>query len=186
MKKQSPIFDLEFIKQEFATTEPDDDGRKWVFLGTVMSLTPSGKFYTPWACSNVYPCPMCGGSGSIPNKHAKRRSHDRAHRQIIRVALGNARGSGWLKLLSSRQVPVQKLIARRNYYQACNECPACEGIGSREAMLDQRWYDQAEEELDNIGASLTSGEGDSCDLFAIMCESSDEDGGGAKCQLEMQ
>lgn len=24
-----------------------------IFLGTVFTLTPSGKFYMPWACSNV-------------------------------------------------------------------------------------------------------------------------------------
>ena len=38
-----------------------------VFLGTVFDLTPSGKFYLPFACSNVKPCPRCKGTG----KHSK-------------------------------------------------------------------------------------------------------------------
>jgi hypothetical protein len=34
----------------------DESSAKYIgcsFLGSVMVLTPSGKFYTPWACSNV-------------------------------------------------------------------------------------------------------------------------------------
>lgn len=33
------------------------------FVGTVFTLTPSGKYYTPFACSNVEPCPECDGDG---------------------------------------------------------------------------------------------------------------------------
>jgi hypothetical protein len=32
--------------------EPDREVRR-IFLGTVFALTPSGKYYMPWACSNV-------------------------------------------------------------------------------------------------------------------------------------
>lgn len=50
--------DWEGIKQELnAIGEPfeDDCGNKVkaIFLGSVFSLTPSGKYYTPFACSNV-------------------------------------------------------------------------------------------------------------------------------------
>ena len=31
------------------------------FIGTVFSLMPSGKYYTPWASSNLELCPMCQG-----------------------------------------------------------------------------------------------------------------------------
>lgn len=34
-----------------------------VFLGTVFSLCPSGKYYMPFACSNVEPCNHCHGEG---------------------------------------------------------------------------------------------------------------------------
>ena len=33
--------------------EPDDEGNRLAFLGTVFALVPSGKYYTPWANSNV-------------------------------------------------------------------------------------------------------------------------------------
>lgn len=33
------------------------------YLGTVFAIMPSGKYYMPWACSNVDPCPRCEGKG---------------------------------------------------------------------------------------------------------------------------
>ena len=38
-----------------------------LFLGAVFGLTPSGKFYTPWANGNVEDCPRCHGSGHTAN-----------------------------------------------------------------------------------------------------------------------
>ena len=50
-------FDWEEIEKEIENAEEftDDEGnrRKEIFLGTVFSLTPSGKYYTPYANSNV-------------------------------------------------------------------------------------------------------------------------------------
>jgi len=42
-----------------------EEGGKLVtlYLGTVFNMFPSGKYYTPWACSNVEPCPRCKGEG---------------------------------------------------------------------------------------------------------------------------
>jgi hypothetical protein len=50
--------DWEGIKRELnQVAEPfkDECGNtvKAIFLGSVFSLTPSGKYYTPWACGNV-------------------------------------------------------------------------------------------------------------------------------------
>ena len=41
----------------------DEDGYVLVFAGTVFGLTPSGKYYLPWASSNVESCPRCKGQG---------------------------------------------------------------------------------------------------------------------------
>ena len=47
----------EAIKRELEMAEPylDECGNKvkGLFLGSVLSITPSGKYYTPWACANV-------------------------------------------------------------------------------------------------------------------------------------
>lgn len=62
---------IQSIKKELEETPWEDgdvDGIKVrrVFLGTVMSLTPSGKFYTPFACSNVQACRTCADANEGP------------------------------------------------------------------------------------------------------------------------
>lgn len=34
-----------------------------IYIGSVFSIMPSGKFYMPWACSNVNLCSRCKGKG---------------------------------------------------------------------------------------------------------------------------
>ena len=50
-------FDWSAVKAEALRNphyDPDvEDDICAVFLGTVFALTPSGKYYMPWACSNV-------------------------------------------------------------------------------------------------------------------------------------
>lgn len=53
------LFHWDVIKEEAILNseeaKPEWDGSKigLCFLGTVFNLTPSGKYYMPWACSNV-------------------------------------------------------------------------------------------------------------------------------------
>jgi len=56
---EESIFNIENLKEELESAEwdvdpdnPDMESRQ-VYLGTVFALYPSGKFYTPWANSNV-------------------------------------------------------------------------------------------------------------------------------------
>jgi hypothetical protein len=48
----------------YQDTDMEGNTVERVFLGTVFSLTPSGKFYTPFASSNVDSCPRCKGHGT--------------------------------------------------------------------------------------------------------------------------
>jgi len=55
------------------------------------------------------------------------------------------------------------------------DCSWCGGIGSREAHLDQEWYEALDKVAEEHGLSIESGEGDPCDLFAcVTLESRDE------------
>ena len=189
-KPGETIFNLDALRDEFAETEMqesmyDEDIReKWVYLGTVFSMMPSGKFYTPWACSNVEPCERCSGRGSIdsptrgtlPESAAavlatQAKQMDWQIRSLAMRFYGPACNGAWppqLTVLLSRTAEVvQRLSAKV-------QCPHCEGVGSREAYLDEVWREQAEEELGKIGAFLQSGEGDPCDLFAVTVVESDE------------
>lgn len=56
---QAHIFDAaelrRLVNEQPWEVDPEDDTReeRRVYLGTVMSLYPSGKYYTPFACGNV-------------------------------------------------------------------------------------------------------------------------------------
>jgi len=41
-------------------------------------------------------------------------------------------------------------------------------VTEEEAELDQDWYEEAEAELEGVGAYLENGEGDPCDLFVVQ------------------
>jgi len=141
-----------------------------LFLGTVFSLMPSGKYYTPWANSNVAPCPRCHGSGKVePKVKVRTMKKWRAELERLRT-LAVKRG-----LIGARwhEGPLGK-----PYYQHLrklleNTCPKCEGLGSFEALQDQQYSEKLETEADAAGYYLFSGEGDPCDLF--VGEGKDED-----------
>jgi hypothetical protein len=44
---------------------------------------------------------------------------------------------------------------------------ACSNVTDAEAEADEEWYEAAKAGLEAIGASLESGDGDPCDLFAV-------------------
>lgn len=50
--------------------EADDMGDGFVgsaYMGSCLDC-PSGKYYTPWASSNLSPCHVCGGSGKLAER----------------------------------------------------------------------------------------------------------------------
>jgi hypothetical protein len=158
-----------------------------------MGLYPSGKFYTPFACSNVIGCATCKGIGHVLSRRVKRRTlkkrasrHARVLRRFDRL-YGDApaayphagqadRGQG-VPSLGTRYRPTNKRAAfafidrqpkayRMRYFSAGASCTACGGSGSREAHLDELWRESVESAFSEMGISLASGEGDACDLFA--------------------
>lgn len=171
----SEIFDLEHIKNKFisANIEEDDDGNKIksVFLGTVMDLTPSGKYYTPFANSNIEKCPRCNGSGLVVNKRFDRGEFYKLWTEcgILTQHMINCFGpyceGKW-------PADLKKILDRKrkkmDHSRSVWNCPRCDGVGSEEVKLDIEWHRQAERELATINAVLEPGQGDPCDLYAVM------------------
>lgn len=56
----------EMDSQQWEVDTCDDVDWRSVFLGTVFDLYPSGKFYTPWANSNVDVCESCAEANDGP------------------------------------------------------------------------------------------------------------------------
>jgi len=162
--------------EEWERDSHDDDREvRSIYLGSILHLTPSGKFYTPFACSNVEACESCKGKGYLPIHKSRRVAKRRASRALLERAKFEARkreneasARRWLRSHGPMRV----------WYAHGPVCTACNGGGSREAYLDELWREAAESGLASIGCYLESGEGDGCDLFAVESrdyEASDED-----------
>lgn len=62
------------------------------------------------------------------------------------------------------------LLPSGKYYT----CFANSNVSEEEAEKDEEWMEEANKELESIGASLESGEGDPCDLFITQIEALNE------------
>lgn len=180
-------FDAEIVRQEINLEEwqavDEFTAARYYYLGTVFSLLPSGKYYTPWASSNVEPCSECDGTGSIPQSkfhsgliflNRMRPPHyllpaeryDVAYEIVHKVR-------NWInRTIRKRKfapLTIKLLIALYKIEKplAPVTCALCNGLGSAEVARDQEWYDLAHETLAEHDLSLEHGEGDPCDLFAV-------------------
>ena len=120
-----------------------------VWLGTIFGLTPSGKIYAPFACSNVAgDCPVCNGAGKVEPRTGKR----------VR-ARAEARGKAFSRRTikrdgAARGAYVQRVQRMRNaaFRATRSTCSACDGLGSISAARDERWNEALEALADSIDA----------------------------------
>ena len=155
--------------------EGEYEGRE--FLGTVFALYPSGKYYMPWACSNVELCPKCNGAGHTPNKRFDPRAFkglddaDSLLRTYAVETFGPWCEGKWPK---SYQSVLRKLQHARERASENHHCEECNGMGSAEAYQDELFGEALELVANEHGLWITSGEGDPCDIMAgIILEESD-------------
>jgi hypothetical protein len=137
-----------------------------VFLGTVFRLYPSGKYYTPWANSNVDPCPHCGGRGFVPARHQTRRRMKKWQARMDRIrGLFVKRGYiGHPERIDG--TAIGRSFRRLQCLSALRQCEKCGGLGSEEAYQDQRYGEALEAEAEERDLYIADGEGDPCDVFA--------------------
>ena len=180
IKKQAKAIVLDNIeelhKQDVQDVPMDEGKCRMLFIGTVFRIMPSGKFYMPWACSNVEPCPRCKGGGTIPNKNhdAQKYEHavelDRACRRMAMDKYGSWFEGKWPAEVKAE---CDRSGERVRLFQKDNTCSLCNGVGSREAYEDEMMQEWLHHYAQQEGCYVTSGEGDPCDLF--LCESVEEE-----------
>jgi hypothetical protein len=202
-------FNLDAIRRELDREDWEDDPEnpgtqiRRLYLGSVFSLTPSGKMYAPFACSNLTPCPTCKGTGRIVPRRYKRRTqkkHIARHAYVQRRfdalyggepgvyahAGASDEGRGGTPSLGRPWHPTNKRAAfafidrqpkryRMRGFLPGSSCTACNGYGSREAWLDELWQEAAEE---GIAQTPKGDEGDGVFLSwedgdAFACETRD-------------
>ena len=186
-------FMLEALPWEPADLFLDGDAilTRRIFLGTVFGLCPSGKYYMPWAYSNVDPCPKCEGSGVLNDSPwlwpTCESCEGRGWRYIVTLArlrgesldvtLAFLQENGWTTFYDGvESTEVDKFICRfcDGLGKVQPQCSICQGLGSEEAYLDQLWWERAEELFDSHEFTVESGEGDPCDIFAAQYKEEDD------------
>lgn len=192
-------FDMTSIQEQLESEdwEDSDEGDVQVrrlYLGSVFNLTPSGKYYMPFACSNLDACHTCNGTGIVLPHGLKRRTikkHVKRHERVVRKfhRLYGSEPAVYpdsdpdtrpgMPSLGKRWRPLNKRAAfafidrqpkafRLLSYTNGATCTACGGCGSREAHLDELWREAADAAFNEVGLSIEGGEGDPCDLFAVQ------------------
>ena len=156
------ILDINKIKQllDDADIYEDENENKFqtIYLGSILDLTPSGKFYTIFARSNLNPCTKCNGEGVIRNKHGKRKKYENTRKkrtQLLRT----------YKITQHNKNKEKKLWKQENQWKQTKTCPERDGLGSLEARLDRDWWEQLEIELNEINAWAHESNDDGCDIL---------------------
>lgn len=183
LKTQATELALESIQELNANGEENYDfvnGQivKEVYIGTTFNIMPSGKFYTPWAKSNIDPCPLCKGTGEVVNLNGLGSIYDHAweiEKDLIWV----------MNLKKSRydEMPVEwrTQIDAARYIQKVNEpdsvCPKCHGHGSREVYEDTVFQETLEKVLEMHDCYLTNSEGCASDIVVgkVVREMTDDE-----------
>lgn len=150
---------------------------KSVFLGTVFALCPSGKYYMPFACSNVEVCSVCNGAGVVSNGAYNKEILDEM-KEIEADFIQKLKDKNctyWDMPKEDREDMDEAREIIRATEQTV-QCPYCHGVGSREAYEDEEFYTALDAELEARGMYREHGEGDPCDVLAIMQVEVDEDG----------
>ncbi len=148
--------------------ERDGNTYRSVLIGSVFSVMPSGKYYTPFACSNLTPCPACGGEGVQYRKRSKARKLRQVVRQSYRLSGHLIKHHGfycekaWPSHAAARLAALRDMAA---YLSPKHTCGHCDGVGSREAALDDAFLEAMENEAEKHDCFIESGEGDPCDIF---------------------
>lgn len=129
------------------------------YLGSVIKLYPSGKYYTPWANSNVEPCQHCVDGKleySVPCAICEGQGY--------RVVTEELRESYpfWNQFQVGHKFDCQMCDATGKVLKTC---PWCEGFFSEEAYRDDLFHHALCDAAEKRGGFITNGEGSSTDVF---------------------
>jgi len=170
-----------YLETAHGTVGVDDDGNVYAieYIGSSLNC-PSGKYYTPFACSNVDPCPRCHGSGHTTKTHECPFCHghgiillsdiQKRTREPEAECTARLRANGFdvnYNWTTGKPSSIKCNQCDGSGHVA-NTCTWCEGLGSREAYEDQLWQGELDAQAEKHGLYWVSGEGDPLDQFLCM------------------
>lgn len=167
---------MKCIESEESYTDLDGNTLKSVFIGTCFNIMPSGKYYQPFACSNVEKCPKCKGKGEIFNPNADSALHEEnLKKEQFWFEELKKNEKMYCDLTDTEKKVIDDIRKCIKYYDKTIECPVCHGLGSEEAYKDQVMQEALEDYADKYGAFVHNSEGDSCDMFVSIVVDEEED-----------
>lgn len=142
------------------------------YLGRVMSIFPSGKYYAPFASSNVDgDCHICKGKGSTGNRKAAPllEAGARAAREEL------TRKNGAANKLFHQWSPEDRRMAAHldgemAKYGPRRTCLACAGTGSLSAARDSDFREALEAVAAEYNGVITEGQGDPTEVHFQLNE----------------
>lgn len=161
------------ILQRDGVTGQDEDGNPQVsaYVGNVCTITPSGKYYTTFAASNVDTCELCAGTGRIPNPNYDPDIFAMAEECQIDLSarLTKCRCSSEQAiesdLYTNLNVAFTAVVLTKHRTAKTMVCPHCGGHGSRDVYLDEVFWDGVDRLCAANNVIITNGEGSATDVF---------------------
>ena len=167
---------MQQIENEESYMDIDGNILKSVFIGTCFNIMPSGKYYQPFACSNVEKCSKCDGKGEITNPNADMALYEEyRYKEQKWIEFMRDNDTWYHSLTDEQKKQIDEIRKMEEYYDEKIECPVCHGVGSEEAYKDQVMQKALEDFADKYCAFMHSGEGDPCDMFVSIVVDEDED-----------
>jgi hypothetical protein len=158
------------ILQRDGVTGQDEDGNPQVsaYVGNVCTITPSGKYYTAFAASNVDTCELCAGTGRIPNPNYDPDIFAMAEecQTDLSARLTKCRcNDEYVDLYTNLNIAFTAVVLAKRKTAKTMVCPHCGGHGSRDVYLDEVFWDGVDRLCAANNVIITNGEGSATDVF---------------------
>lgn len=158
------------ILQRDGVTGQDEDGNSQVsaYVGNVCTITPSGKYYTAFAASNVDTCELCAGTGRIPNPNYDPDIFAMAEecQTDLSARLTKCRcNDEYVDLYTNLNIAFTAVVLAKRKTAKTMMCPHCGGHGSRDVYLDEVFWDGVDRLCAANNVIITNGEGSATDVF---------------------
>ena len=158
------------ILQRDGVTGQDEDGNPQVsaYVGNVCTITPSGKYYTAFAASNVDTCELCAGTGRIPNPNYDPDIFAMAEecQTDLSARLTKCRcNDEYVDLYTNLNIAFTAVVLAKRKTAKTMVCPHCGGHGSRDVYLDEVFWAEVDRLCAANNVIITNGEGSATDVF---------------------
>lgn len=152
VEKFHPVYDGGADSEYSYEGADEGEYRASFWLGSQIHLSPSGKFYMPWAHGNLNACKSCGGKGRVKARSKVDKLLVAEYQRLEnedKVEWPGDLTPEWTAYIQRKNVLVIAGVNDRGV-----TCEQCGGNGYPEATADAAWYEQMEYMANENGLSF--------------------------------